>query len=116
MNDEPGQEPTAPPSDASETPQEHQIAIDASTPEYYADSFSMGGSEYTVTLHFGVKVGPSFTKVNSIVRMNPLHAKMMAILLTRNLKRYEQELGEIIIPARLLEAKEIDLDQAWNGV
>jgi hypothetical protein len=85
-------------------------------PEFYADSFGTMESVYTFSLVFGVQVGQEAYREVAVVRMSPQHAKMMAILLKRRLKEYEQQVGQIIIPDDLLELKNVDLGRDWDGV
>ena len=45
------------------------------------------------------------------IRMSPQHAKILALMLNKNIKKYEQEIGEIkILPALI---KDLKLNMSW---
>lgn len=90
-----------------------QMLLHRGVPEIYTDSFSMAGSAYTVSLIFAVRMG-TVLKQQAVVHMSPIHAKVMAILFKRQLKRYEEAAGEITVPEQLLRDKDINLDRDWN--
>ena len=65
----------------------------------------MSINAYTVSLLFGLTpaISPAGQipqpRTKAVIRMSPEHAKVMALLLRRNLKQYERELGvEIPLP------------------
>lgn len=89
-----------------------QLILQPGAPEVYTDSFSMAASAYTISLIFAVRAGPVL-KQQATVHMSPQHAKVMAILFKRQLKIYEENAGEIIIPELLIRDKEIDFDRDW---
>jgi hypothetical protein len=66
----------------------------------YSDGVQVGCAPFTVALTFTVSAAPS--KGNALptlvadIRMSPEHAKVMAIILRRQLKEFEQQLGREI--------------------
>jgi hypothetical protein len=86
------------------------------TPDYecYADSFQLGASPYTFTLVFGLKRADGKTSPLTEVRMSPEHAKVMAILFKRAVKRFEEALGaDISVSPHILREKNVDLSSDW---
>lgn len=71
--------------------------------EVYANSVNFFVSIYDFTFDFGT--GGTENKHQSIVKikMSPQHAKVMSILLSDNVKRYERDIGIIQIPEAFLE-------------
>lgn len=74
-------------------------------PEYYSDSFRFTVTPYGINFTFGTNVAhPSPGKLTPakdelILRMSLEQSKVMAMLLRRNLKKYESENGlEISLP------------------
>ena len=79
-------------------------------PDVYCDQFTMGQSAYGITFVFSLTHStppPATERVKSepqvIVRMSLEHAKVMAMMIRKNLKQYELEhLGDPIrIPSKL---------------
>ena len=79
-----------------------------SLPEYYVDSFRMTSGAYGITITLGAspphpapgQVNPSKDLVT--LRMSLEHAKVMAMILRRNLKNHERQSGAIInLPPQL---------------
>lgn len=77
-------------------------------PEFYVDQFTTTAGVYGVAITFGLSTphpsGVPQVPAKEVVRlrMSLEHAKVMALLLRRQLKRYEEETGAIInIPMRL---------------
>ncbi len=68
-------------------------------PEYYSDGIEINLiMPWTVALTFSVKgIGPQAEpKRTTIVRMSPEHAKVIAMLLKKQLKGYEMNTGSTI--------------------
>jgi hypothetical protein len=72
-------------------------------PEFYIDSARMAGNAFTIVLEMGVQMtidaessGPPPTRRTVIVRMSPQHAVALRDLLTRNLEKYEEAIGQAI--------------------
>ena len=83
--------------------------------DLYADSFTLSASPYTVTIHFGIKLGPNATRSVANIRMSPEHAKMMAMLFKRSIKNVEAQFGIVWpIPEPLLAEKNLNLDRDWQ--
>ena len=81
-----------------------QIAV----PEYYVDSFRLTSGAYGVTMTFGISPPhpspgqPTPAKDLVILRMSLEHAKVMAMVLRRNLKNHERQTGAAInLPPQL---------------
>ncbi len=80
----------------------------AKIPEYYSDSFRFSLSPYGVSFTFSLNIPhPSASKVEPgtdlfNLRMSLEQAKVMAMMLRRNLKSYEKQNDlEISLPAQL---------------
>jgi hypothetical protein len=73
---------------------------DDDTEPIYSDGVQVGCAPFTVALTFTVSPSPSRgpvpPKVVADVRMSPEHAKVMAIILRRQIKDFEQQLGKPI--------------------
>jgi len=81
---------------------------DNDTPEVYTDSFRFTVTPYGVNFTFGTNLPhPSPGKISPgkdvlVLRMSLEQAKVLAMMLRRNLKGYEQENGlEIALPPQL---------------
>jgi hypothetical protein len=66
----------------------------------YSDGVQVGCAPFTVALTFTVSPspgrGPQAPHVVADIRMSPEHAKVMAIILRRQIKDFEQQLGKPI--------------------
>lgn len=69
-------------------------------PDLYADSVQIFMGPFGLVLEFGVQnprnTGQTPPKPLATVRMSPEHAKIMTILLKRNLRQFEQQVGSDI--------------------
>lgn len=76
-------------------------------PEFYADAFQVTVSPFGVNMTFSLREPhPSAEKVPgtdmATVRMSPEHAKIMAMMLIRQMRDYERNSGiKIAIPAQV---------------
>ena len=70
-----------------------------SLPEYYTDSVNFMTNIYGFTLEFGV-MGQQDDPPRQLVRikMSPQHAKIMSLLLRKNVTEYERRIGTVILP------------------
>ncbi|MGH7613736.1 MAG: DUF3467 domain-containing protein [Gemmatimonadales bacterium] len=70
---------------------------DSKIPEIYSDGVQIGLGPFGAVLSFTLQpigqTGPSLTQV-CIIRMSIEHAKVLAILLKKQVKQYEGQLGE----------------------
>jgi hypothetical protein len=83
-------------------------------PEFYTDLVRVDYSAVTIMFTFSIAVPNQPQREQAIVRMSPEHAKLMAIILRKSFKAYEQERGaEISIPASVLEQQGVSLEQDW---
>jgi hypothetical protein len=74
------------------------------TPTYYTDSVNFMTNIYGFTLEFGemqAQDRPPHPKVR--VKMSPQHAKIMSLLLRKNVVEYERRIGTIILPEGLYQ-------------
>ena len=94
-----------------------ELSAMAETPDVYADQFGMIQSPYGITFTFSLTPsspsalpGGARPEPQAIVRMSLEHAKVMAMLIRRNLKQYELEhLGDPIrVPTRVLAELQLD--------
>ena len=71
-------------------------------PEYYTDSVNFMTNMYGFTLEFGV-MGQHDDPPRPLVRikMSPQHAKIMSLLLRKNVQEYERRIGTVILPEGL---------------
>jgi hypothetical protein len=81
----------------------------------YSDGVQVGCAPFTIALTFTVSPspsrGPQPPKVIADIRMSPEHAKVMAILLRRQLRDFEQQLGKPI-PVHPQVAQQLGLSPA----
>ena len=87
-------------------------------PDLYADQFTMVHSPWGVTFNFGLSLSnpPAITgqqapsQPQAVIRMSLEHAKVMAMIIRKQLKQYELEhLGDPInVPAAVLQAMKLD--------
>ena len=70
------------------------------TPDFYTDSVQMGVSPFGVVLTFGVQPagqsGPAAPSLVCNMRMSIEHAKVMAMMMRKQIKVFEDNLGEKI--------------------
>ena len=68
--------------------------------DLYIDGFQMGISPFTVALGFAISPPPGSgtqaPKTVATIRMSAEHAKVMAILMRKQLKQFEEQLGQPI--------------------
>lgn len=84
-----------------------------STPEYYTDSVNFMTNIYGFTLDFGVMEAQDQPPRSQVrVRMSPQHAKIMSLLLRKNVQEYERRIGTIILPEGLYKDLGIEDDMA----
>lgn len=82
-------------------------------PEYYTDSVSFATNIYGFTLEFGVMRAQNEPPRSMVrVRMSPQHAKIMSLLLRKNVQEYERRIGTIILPEELYRDLGIEDDMA----
>ena len=93
---------------------EHEV------PDVYSDQFSMAQTPYGITFIFSLTPsnpsalpGVAQTEPKAIVRMSLEHAKVMAMMIRRNLQQYELEhLGDPIrVPPKILADLRLDQDE-----
>lgn len=84
----------------------------------YSDGIQIGVSPFTVTLGFTLapqaQPGTQVPTPVATVRMSLEHAKVMAILLKRQLKQYEEQLGTgIALPAQVYQQLGVSAKEDW---
>lgn len=97
-----------------------RIITEKEVPDVYTDSVAFEIGVYGVTLEFGKtrkpppghagKI-PHFPRVR--IHMSPQHAKVMALLFSKNMRAYEEQVGKILIPQGLLD--ELKIDDDWGN-
>jgi hypothetical protein len=81
--------------------------------EAYSDVVLFGQTAYTFNMVFGVSGGEG-TKPLALIQMSPEHVKVLAILLKRVVKEWEERRQlPIAIPPALLEQRKINLEEDW---
>ena len=109
----------AEPDEIRESPQPTTPALPQSRyeniPQFYSDGFQLRGSVFTVFLELGANAPDEAQTPVAVVRMSPMWAKLMAILMKRQLQVVEDQTGtEIVIPPSILESYEVDLSRDWQ--
>ena len=73
-------------------------------PEYYVDSVNFATNLYGFMLEFGVMQAQDAPPKSVVkIRMSPQHAKIMSLLLRKNVQEYERRIGTIILPDGLYQ-------------
>jgi uncharacterized protein DUF3467 len=77
---------------------------ESDTPIYYASGLQVTVSPWDVTLKFSVREGDQPKDVRPVanVILSPQHAWILARLLRKQVDAYEQTIGKINLPPRLL--------------
>jgi len=71
-------------------------------PDYYVDSVNFATNLYGFMLEFGVMQSQDEPpRAVARVRMSPQHAKIMSLLMRKNVQEYERRVGTIILPEGL---------------
>jgi hypothetical protein len=71
-------------------------------PEYYTDSVNFMTNIYGFTLEFGVMQAQDDPPRQQVrIKMSPQHAKIMSLLLRKNVQEYERRIGTVILPEGL---------------
>ena len=84
----------------------------------YSDGIQVGISPFTVTLGFTVapqaQPGTQVPIPVATIRMSLEHAKVMAIILRKQLKQFEQQLGqEIALPHQVYQQLGLSPKEDW---
>jgi hypothetical protein len=75
-----------------------------SLPEYYTDSVNFMTNIYGFTLEFGVMQQQDDPPRQLVrIKMSPQHAKIMSLLLRKNVQEYERRIGTVILPEGLYQ-------------
>ena len=66
-------------------------------PELYTNAVEIKITPYDILMKLGLQED---NKINPLIniRMSPLHAKVFSQILSDNIKMYEKQMGEIVIP------------------
>jgi hypothetical protein len=88
-------------------------------PMLYCDGVQVGISPFTVTLSFTVAPHPPVHGQGPLpvatIRMSPEHAKVMAIILRRQLKQFEEQLGQpIALPPQVYQQLGLSPKEDWE--
>ena len=68
-------------------------------PEFYTDSVNFMTNIYGFTLEFGIMQAQDAPPEQVCrIRMSPQHAKIMSLLLRKNVQEYERRIGTVILP------------------
>ena len=87
-------------------------------PVVYSDGIQIGVSPFTVTLGFTVAPqahpGTQVAAPVATIRMSLEHAKVMAIILRKQLKQFEEQLGaEIPLPLQVYQQLGVSPKEDW---
>lgn len=78
--------------------------------DFYVNQLNLITSLYEVLFMFGLKTKPEEGPEPIVnIRMSPQHAKIVSLLLNKQIESYEKDIGKIKFPASLL--KELDIDE-----
>ena len=73
-------------------------------PEYYTDSVNFMTNIYGFTLEFGAtQAQDQPPRPLARIKMSPQHAKIMSLLLRKNVQEYEKRIGTVILPDGLYQ-------------
>ena len=80
------------------------MADDDRVPTFYASGVQIVSSPWDFSLRFSLREGDSPKDVRPVatVILSPQHAYVVARLLLKNVDAYEQQIGKITLPPRLL--------------
>lgn len=86
-------------------------------PEYYVDSVRFGIGPYSIILELGAQ-GLADTQVSdpppikrlALVRMSPQHAVVLSGLLAKNVAKYQEVFGKIVLPESMLRELGLEPD------
>ncbi|WP_040666602.1 DUF3467 domain-containing protein [Nitrolancea hollandica] len=86
-------------------------------PDIYTDSVRINMSVYGVCFELGLNQpfgpvgsdGTVITRPEARVYMSPQHAKVLALTLLKNIRAYEDQVGEINLPQELL--RDLDIEE-----
>jgi hypothetical protein len=100
-------EPETPKDTAEQTPP-------PTGPDFYINGVSFAASVYEFVLNFTFRRGGNTVPEHVVsIRMSPQHAKVMSRMFARQVKSYEQEIGPIYLPAKLIaDLKLEDIDKS----
>lgn len=87
-------------------------------PVLYSDGIQVGISPFTVTLGFTVapktQPGTQMPTPVATIRMSLEHAKVMAIILRKQLKQFEEQMGqEIALPHQVYQQLAVSPKEDW---
>ncbi|HSV75327.1 MAG TPA: DUF3467 domain-containing protein [Chthonomonadales bacterium] len=83
----------------------------ADIPEFYTDSVNFMTNIYGFTLEFGaMQAQDAPPRPLCRVKMSPQHAKIMSLLLRKNVQEYEKRIGTVILPDGLYQDLGIEDD------
>jgi hypothetical protein len=78
-------------------------------PDFYINSAKIIGSLYEFMFALGLKSDPDIDPEPVVtIRMSPQHAKVLAKLLLKNIRLYEEDIGQIMLPEKL--KKELNIE------
>ncbi len=74
------------------------------TPEFYIDSAHINTQLYGSTLLLGELREGEAAKIKVKIKVSPQMAKVLSLILSKHVREYERDVGEINIPKRLYHA------------
>jgi uncharacterized protein DUF3467 len=90
--------------DVNEIVSENSGRRGESAPVFYADSVDFNVNIYSFTLDFSqMNSSEEPNTPQCSVKMSPQHAKTMMLLLAKNVRCYEERVGIIALPDKLLD-------------
>ena len=96
-----------------------QVFAERAVPDHYADQVRFEVNIYGFAFEFGQTQqppqgykGPVPTRPVVRVHMSPQHAKVMAKMLVKTVRAYEEQVAPINLPPQLY--KELDIPEDWS--
>jgi len=84
--------------------EQNTYELPADTPEFYVDSASIQTQLYGSTLLLGELREDAPPAVKVKIKVSPQMAKVLSLILSKHVREYERDVGEITIPKPLYHA------------
>jgi len=81
--------------------------------EVYADAVNLQTSFYGIAMTFAVSRVGQKASANARVRISPQLAKVLCLLLRKQLKEYERDSGNIFIPEAIVKGSGLDPTEVY---
>lgn len=110
----PPRKPYTAPSAAADTRPEDERPEGQAPLEVYSDIMAFFATPYTIGLDFSVRRPDGQADRLAMIRVSPVHAKVMALALVHHVHDYELKMGiEISVPDAVLNDLGLVLERDW---